>query len=288
MTKEFLTARVLQAGRGSGGGTGSAPSPAGFATDPVGTLARGLHVLSCVAALGGHVGAAEIARRAHLPKGTTHRLASKLADLGYLERDHQGRFCPGLRILDLGYLFLAASNLREQAMSEMRTLRERFECSIGLCVRDRTEVVYLERLASSGLEPMIPLEVGARLPVHCTAVGKAILAHLPTRMLEPIIASIRFEQLTSRTISSSAALLADLRATRKRQFSISDQELFVGFRSVAAPIFDDNGLPIGGLTLGVFADAMNLRDLRDIVGPSVLESSRAVSSRLALSRFPAS
>ena len=86
-----------------------------------------------------------LAKRAELDKGTTHRLASKLVELGYLRRDDDGKFMLGLHVLDLGFSYLASLDLRTQALPEMRRLHEEFDGAITLAILDGTEIVYVER-----------------------------------------------------------------------------------------------------------------------------------------------
>ncbi len=109
---------------------------------PIGTLARGLHVLARVAAARGPIGVTQLAQRAELDKATTHRLASKLVDLGYLERDDDdGKFRLSLHVLDLGFAYLASLDVRTQALPEMRRLHDEYDGAITLSVLDQTDIV---------------------------------------------------------------------------------------------------------------------------------------------------
>ena len=250
------------------------------ALPPVGTLSRGLHVLSCVAAAGGRIRLSDLAQRCGLNKVTTHRLAAKLAELGYLERDGEGRLRLGLRVLELGFSYLTSLDLRTQALPEMRRLVSELDVSIGLSVLDRSEVVYIERLESSRLQPVLPVGVGARLPIHATAMGKAMLAFMPDAQQKTFLERIDFTMLTRRTPRTIAELAADLRLTRKRGFAISDQEYIENYRGIAAPIFDDAGLPVAALSAGAFTGRKTLRELREAIGPTIVRSSQSISALL--------
>ena len=250
------------------------------AESPIGTLSRGLHLLSCVARAGGRIGLGEVAQRAGLHKVTAHRLAGRLVQLGYLERDDEGRLSLGIRVLELGFSYLASLDLRTQALPEMRRLVGEIDASIGLSVIDRNEVVYIERLESSRLQPVLPVGVGARMPLHATAMGKAIMAFLPDAQQEQVLAQIDYVGITRRTPRTAAALAADLRLTRKRGFALSDQEYLESYRGIAAPIFDDAGMPVAALSAGAFASQKTLRELRDVLGPRIVRSSRAISALL--------
>jgi IclR family transcriptional regulator, KDG regulon repressor len=248
---------------------------------PIGTLSRGLHLLACVGKLGGRAGLAELAERSDLNRATTHRLASKLVELGYLERDDVGRFRLGVRVLDLGFSYLASMDLRAQALPELEALRADLDSSVGLCVLDGAETVYIERLESTSMQPTLRAVVGGRLPVHSTAIGKAILAFLPAERQREIIAQVRFEGYTRRTLRTRADLEAELQATKRRGYALSDQEHFEGYRAVAAPLFDASGAPVAGIVAGaVLGRFATLRELREVAAPRVLEAGRRISQRL--------
>jgi IclR family acetate operon transcriptional repressor len=251
---------------------------------PIGTLSRGLHLLACVGQLGGRAGLAELAERSALNRATTHRLASKLVELGYLERDDAGRFALGVRVLDLGFSYLASMDLRAQALPELEALRADLDAAVGLCLLDGTETVYIERLESTRLQPTLRAVVGGRLPVHSTAIGKAILAFLPPARMAEIVGNVRFESYTRRTLRTRAALEAELQATKRRGYALSDQEHFEGYRAVAAPLFDAAGSVVAGIVAGAVTGRFaTLRELREECAPRVLEAARRISKRLGWS-----
>jgi len=246
---------------------------------PIGTLARGLHVLACVAAARGAVGVTELAQRAQLDKATTYRLASKLVELGYLVRDDDGKFRLSLHVLDLGFAYLASLDLRTQALPEMRRLHE-YDGAITLSVLDDTDIVYVERISPKGLQASMPVGIGARLPVHCTAMGKVILAYLATDRLAALLDRIDYAKWTERTIGSRTEFEADLERTRRRGFGVTDQEMIDGLRAVASPIFDHHGTPIAGLSVALPVQACSLDELMSGVGPRVAAAGKIVSTHL--------
>jgi IclR family pca regulon transcriptional regulator len=247
---------------------------------PIGTLARGLHVLSRVAAARGPIGVTELAQRSQLDKATTYRLACKLVTLGYLERDEDGKFHLSLHVLDLGFAYLASLDLRTQALPEMRRLHDEYDGAITLSVLDQTDIVYVERISPKGLQASMPVGVGARLPVHCTAMGKVILANIAPERLGPLLERIEFTQWTQRTIGTRAEFEAELTRTRDRGFGLIDQEMIEGLRAVASPIFDRHGAPIAALSVALPVQACTLDHLLGSVGPRVVTAGKIVSSHL--------
>jgi IclR family pca regulon transcriptional regulator len=250
--------------------------------EPSGTLSRGLHVLLCVAKLGGHVGLVELSEGTRLPRGTAHRLAVKLVELGFLERDAEGRFSAGVHVLDLGFSYLASLGVRAQALPEMQSLCDELECSVGLCILDKTDMVYIERLEPPHLELTLRAGVGQRFPIYSTAAGKAILAFTRPERRQEILKGIKFE-----TPRARSAFEAELRLTKTRRYSISDQEYVHGYRAVAVPILDGSDAPIAAVVAGAgIARFKSVRQLREIVAPRVVEASKVISARLGESRAP--
>jgi IclR family pca regulon transcriptional regulator len=250
------------------------------ADGPIGTLARGLHVLARVAAARGPIGVTELAQRAELDKATTYRLAIKLVELGYLARDEDGKFRLSLRVLDLGFAYLASLDLRTQALPEMRRLHDEYDGAITLSVLDDTDIVYVERISPKGLQASMPVGIGARLPVHCTAMGKVILAYMAPGRLAALLDRIKYVKFTERTIGSRADFEPDLERTRGRGFGVTDQEMIDGLRAVASPIFDHLGTPIAALSVALPVHACGLDELLTSVGPRVAAAGKIVSTHL--------
>ncbi len=247
---------------------------------PIGTLARGLHVLSLVAANGKPIGVTELAKRAELDKGTTHRLAAKLVELGYLQRDDDGKLMLGLHVLDLGFSYLASLDLRTRALPEMRRLHEEYDGAITLSILDGTDIVYVERISPRGLQASMPVGIGARLPVHCTEMGKVILAELPPDALAALLDVIQFRKFTERTIVSRMAFEAELALTHERGFGVTDQEMIDGLRAAAGVIYSRQGAPVAAISVALPITATGMAELVAHIGPRVRASAAAISAHV--------
>jgi IclR family pca regulon transcriptional regulator len=248
---------------------------------PVGTLARGLHLLACVAAANRELGVTELALAAGLDKATTYRLASSLTRLGYLEQEPETRrFRLGLRILDLGFSYLASLDIRHYALPAMQELQQEFDGTISLTVLDGTDIVYVERLPSKRLQASVAVGIGARLPVHCTAMGKALLASLPHEQARRLLGKLQLTQWTPRTITTRGQLEAELERSRRRGYALSDQETVVGLRSVAAAVLDRTGAPLAALSVAVGVQDVSLAEIEARIAPRVVRAALAISTRL--------
>jgi DNA-binding IclR family transcriptional regulator len=139
-------------------------------------LARGLEVLSCFRSGDGTLGNQEIAERCRLPKSTVSRLASTLTRLGYLvQLEESGKYRLGTATLSLGAAMLARLDVRKVARPMMQELADFSKAMVSLGTRDRLSMVYIENCRSSAALTL-SLDVGSRIPVATTAMGRAYLA----------------------------------------------------------------------------------------------------------------
>lgn len=247
---------------------------------PLGPLARGFHLLSRVASVRAPIGVSELAQLCKLDKATTSRLASKLTELGYLVRDDHGKFRLGLRVLDLGFAFLSSLDVRTQALPEMQRLHEEFDGPITLSALDGLDIVYLERIAPRGFRVSMQIGVGTRLPMHCNAGGKAILAFSPANRRAAFLDRLAFTTWTEHTVPNREALEVDLEAARHSGFAIATQEMVDGLCAAAAPIFDRYGVPIAAVSVALSVHSCPSERLVNTVGPRVAHAGDVISALL--------
>ena len=217
----------------------------GRAVKPVGSLARGLRLLSIFGVGVKDLGLSELAKLADLDKATTHRLARILTDLGCLQQDAETkRYRLGVRVLDLGFAYLSSVDVRELALPHMQALARGFDGSVSLSILDGTEIVYIERLRPKPFSVSVQVHVGSRSPAYCTAMGKALLAALPRRERDRLLGRMKLEPLTPHTLTDPEALARQLDQVLRRGFAVNDEEHALGLRSVAAAIRERSGAAI--------------------------------------------
>jgi DNA-binding IclR family transcriptional regulator len=278
MSTGFQSMKISRAGR----------SPEDLAEQPddgpVGTLSRGLHVLSCVANFGKRTALTKIARAANLNLATTYRLVMKLVELGYLERDAGGLVSLGSNVLNLGFSYLASLDVRAHALPELERLRSDLDCTVSLCILDGIDIVYVERLPSLSPQPSVQRAIGSRLPVQITAAGKVIVAHLPAAEQRLILDKIRYGATTPETIRGRTELEKALQTAKRRGYAIADRENVHGYRAVAAPIFDHTGHVAAGVVAGSVLDRFaSSTHVREVVAPRVVRTGQEISRRLGAS-----
>ena len=184
----------------------------------------------------------ELARRAGLPVPTAHRILADLARWGAVQRRPGGEYVVGRRIWDLGLLAPVQSGLRQVASPFLHDIYAATLATVHLAVRDGLEVLYVDRLRGHASVPVVS-EVGSRLPLHATGVGKVLLAFAPEEVQRAALA--RLTRLTPYTITQPGPLTAQLRRARREGFAQTSEEMSLGACSVAVPIRRAHGTPQG-------------------------------------------
>jgi DNA-binding IclR family transcriptional regulator len=216
----------------------------------------------------------ELARRADLPLATVHRLTAELVSWGALERDADGCYSIGLRLWEAATLAPVAGRLREIAVPFMQDLYEVTRENIHLAVHDGFDALYVEKLSGHRSVPVIS-RIGARLPLHSTGVGKALLAHAdPTFMRSYLDRPL--QRFTRYTITERARLLRELRATAERGYALTNEEMTLGSCSVAVAIPAQGHEPAGAL--GIVVRSVRT-DLHRLV-PDLRAAAEAIARRL--------
>ena len=164
-----------------------------------------------------------------------------------VERTSNGKFRLGLRLFDFGNRAIEQYDLRERAQPHLRRLVAETEETAHLCILEAARVIYIDKIEPARSVRMIT-RIGASNPVHCTSVGKAILAFLPPERAAEVIRRVRFERPTHRTIATPEALRAELEKTRRRGYAVDDEELEEGLRCIAVPLLDAQRQPVAAIS----------------------------------------
>ena len=175
----------------------------------------------------------ELAERAGLSLSTTHRLVAELARWGALVRRSSGEYVIGRRLWDLGLLAPVQSDLRQVASPFLHDIYGATLATVHLAVRDGTEVLYVDRLSGHASVPVVS-QIGSRLPLHATGVGKVLLAYAPDQVRDTVLRNLT--RVTPYTVTQPGRLLADLRHVRSEGFAQTVEEMSLGACSVAVPV----------------------------------------------------
>ena len=217
----------------------------------IGSVQRALDILGLFNSSHLELGITEIANALNLHKSTASGLIYTLEDNYYLEQNPENRkYRLGLKLLERSSIVLGGLDIRHVALPYLQELRDWSQESINLAILDTNEVVYVERVSSEQNFAFIN-EVGKRGWVHSTALGKAIIAHLPNEQTLDILNSYELHAFTPYTMINIHEIMDDLVLTRERGFALDNQENELGGRCVAAPIHNHHGDPIAAISISV-------------------------------------
>ena len=197
------------------------------------SLTRAFGLLEALAEAGGEAGLSELADRTGLAAATIHRLVRTLVDLGYLRQLPSRRYTLGPKLVGLGET--AARQFGSWAQPVLAELVGQIGETANLAVLDGDQAVYVAQVPSPHAMRMFT-EIGRRVPVHCTGVGKALLSALPPDESAAIIARTGLSAVTSTTITDPAVFAAELAIARERGYVLDEGEQEAGVRCVAAPV----------------------------------------------------
>jgi IclR family pca regulon transcriptional regulator len=247
------------------------------------SLQAGLAILNCFSAEKPVLGIARLADELNMSRSTTHRYASTLVALGYLEQDTARRYRLAPRVADIGMSVLDSMALRRAARDHLRELRKQTGRTASLAVLDGSDVRYVDRLRGwrRGQHAVdLDLGAGARMPATCTAMGKALLAFLPDQERERTIAALKLTRRGPNSITSKRALKAELEQIRADGIAVGDEELGPGVRTIAAPVLDPSGHAVAAVGIPVPAGAFSPQELRKALGPPVAAAAKGISAAL--------
>jgi DNA-binding IclR family transcriptional regulator len=188
----------------------------------------------------------ELSRRTGISKASVYRLAQELLDWGMLERSGTD-YRLGMRAFELGARVPRFRLLRDALRPYMESLHHSTKESVLLAVLDGLEVLYLEKIANNVKLPRAS-RIAGRMPLHCTATGKVLLACSPPHVLE-VLLSRPLERLTPATIVAPGRLREQVVTVAGTGYAVEREETRIGYCSVAVPLKGARGLLLGALAI---------------------------------------
>ena len=217
------------------------PSPAADGERSGSSAERSLRLLSLLAREGRALPLAELAARLGLPKATAHRLCAQLLEGGFLARDLEPRaYSVGPALRRLAFDALNHGVERGQRHAVLDALVREVGETCNFTTLDGSQVLYLDRVEAQW--PLrLTLDVGAQVPLHCTASGKLFLAHLRRAQRDALIDTLTLAPLTRNTLTTPQALRAECDAIAARGYSTDREEFMAGLIAAAVPVRDAHG-----------------------------------------------
>lgn len=242
------------------------------------TLARGLRVFAAFTPERPEVSLTDISELLEVDPSTASRFVYTLETLGYLERDEETRL---YRVSPKTYALTVSlsgpRNLRKVSLPLMENLRDTTGETVVLGVRDAAEMVIIEVVETK--YSLVPRGwVGGRVPVYCSALGKAVLANLPQAEVIRLLDALTLTPFTQNTITNRIDFLAELKKTRERGWSLNAEEFTLGVVSVGAPIFSGDRTTAGAICIDIPTVRIPNDHFFEQVAAEVMETAQAVSS----------
>jgi IclR family transcriptional regulator, pca regulon regulatory protein len=242
------------------------------------SLARGLSILELVAESSLPVTLTGIANQAHLTKTTSQRFLNTLCSLGYLHRRENKSYVLSTRVLSLASLFLNTSSLVRMAKPYLDELSSELGKTVNLAVLEdvHTLILYrkeIRRFMKYDLGP------GSKLPCYAGSLGKALLAGLDHEEINKRLDRMEFYPITPKTISSKRKLRQEITDTKRRGYSICDQELSLDMYSVAVPLVDQQGEVIAAINVSMEFNSKGSPDLGSGI-QKLIEKGKMISAVL--------
>jgi DNA-binding IclR family transcriptional regulator len=263
------------------------PIKAAETKSPIQVIERMANLLDVLSYYHDPVSLKQLALETDLHPSTAHRILAAMSASGFVERAEPGTYRLGIRLLELGNLVKGRITIRDSAMPLMQQLHESIGESINLGVRQGDEIVYVERTSSGRSSVRVVHLVGARAPLHVTAVGKLYLAEDGLAKLGEYARRTGLPRFTAASITQLPLLEREIDRVRREGVAFDNEEIEQGLRCIAAPVRDDTGELVAGLSISAPADRHN-PEWAKILRQTAASISAAIGYQKALSPRPPS
>ena len=247
--------------------------------DYVNSLARGLEVIRAFTRTQPRMTLSEIARTTGMTRATVRRFLLTLVREQYAETDGK-YFSLKPKVLELGFAALSSMSLLDVIQPVVMRLAATLKESCFAAVLDDTEVVYIAGASPPGRIISISVSVGSRNPAHCVSTGRVLLAALPEDKLLEYLEKATLTKVTPNTVSSKVKLRSLIEETRVKGWSIVDQELEVGLRSISVPVRDRSGNVVCALNMCCPSSRITPEDMHNKILLELQAASQAATAGL--------
>lgn len=253
----------------------TAPTSAG-AREPSDMVSKALRLVNLVGDRPEGVPLSELSRAAGFPTSTTFRLLGTLVREGFVRFDEVSkRYTLGLKVFELGLRVSHAHGFTGIALPVMQRVSARTRETTLMSVRDGDQQLYVHYVEGAQQVGVIG-EPGKHGPLHCTSMGKVLVAYAPAAEREKLLATMPLSQFGPRTITDRDAFRAEIDAVRSRGYATADEEHEAGIRAVGVPILDPSGTAIAALSVAAPAFRTPIDELIGQV-PVLTEAARELA-----------
>ena len=220
-------------------------------------IERMMHLLDALAEHGAPVNLKQLALQTALHPSTAHRILAVMVDNRLVDRVEPGTYRLGIRLLELGNLVKTRISVRQVALPYMQKLHQQLGETVNLSVRHADEVVYVERTAASNSMMRVVQIIGARAPLHITAVGKIFLSDDGPEKWLHYMQRTGLLKYTQHTLTDGERLARELERIRNQGYALDNEEAEKGVSCIGAGIYNDEGRLVAGLSVSAPSDRLN-------------------------------
>ncbi len=243
------------------------------------SLARGLAVIQAFSTQKRQLTISQVSAKTGFSRAAVRRCLYTLIKLGFAGSDDSHHFFLQPRILALGHAYISSMPLAASAQPVLDHVSQVLHESCSIATLEGLDIIYVARANVTRIMS-IDLGVGSRLPAFCTSMGRVLLANLPPAELESFFERVQLTRHTSKTIVTAEKLRQALRLVARNGYSLVDQELEIGLRSMAVPIENPNGKVVAALNVGAHAQRLSIQELQNKFLPQLRATARELSMLL--------
>ena len=243
------------------------------------SLARGLAVIQAFSTQKRQLTISQISTKTGFSRAAVRRCLYTLIKLGFAGSDDSHNFFLQPRVLALGHSYISSMPLAASAQPVLDHVSQLLHESCSIATLEGLDIIYVARANVTRIMS-IDLGVGSRLPAFCTSMGRVLLANLPPAELESFFERVQLTRRTSKTIVTVEKLRQALRLVARNGYSLVDQELEIGLRSMAVPIENPSGKVVAALNVGAHAQRLSIQELQNKFLPQLRATARELSMLL--------
>jgi IclR family transcriptional regulator, KDG regulon repressor len=244
------------------------------------SLERALTLLNKLSEYPDGIQITRLSEQVGLTKSTIHRLLATLSSMNYVVKDEEtDKYKLGLQVLFLSRNLLNNSDIVTVSKPFLEKLSQEVNETVHLCIEDRGEVVYIDKIESTQTIRMYS-RVGSRAPMYCTGVGKILLSDKNPDVFEEIVSKINFIPKTPSTITSKEQFIEEIEKVKSQGYALDNAENEIVLRCIAAPIFDHKGKIIASFSISGPSNRVTLELINDSLIEKMKQYSIAISRNL--------
>lgn len=245
----------------------------------IGSVIKAVEIIELLSSTDEELGATEISNRLNYGVSATYHILNTLKITKMIEQDNKTKkYRLGLKLWKIGKMAREQNHLSSFIKPYLKNLRDLTGETVNLTILDNGEIVYIAQEESNKLIRMFT-KIGARVPLHCSAAGKVLLAFQPKDKQDSIIEILNFNRFTDKTVTEPRILKKELQSIRQKGYAFDDEEREYGVSCIAAPIFDFDREVIAAISISGPTSRLD-RKIKESFIEEILKITNDISSQL--------